>query len=127
MVARLRERLEFLGFEAEDSDDKALGEFLADASRMITAEIGMVFLPSELESLAIDVAAGEYLLNKKATGNLEGFDNQAVVKQLQEGDTSVTYALASGSSTPEERLDALIEHLRRLPAGLMAAWRCLRW
>lgn len=127
MVERLRELLKFLGFEAGASEHEVLGEFLAQASRRITAEIGMVFLPTELESLAIDIAAGEYLLNKKATGNLEGFDNQAVVKQLQEGDTSVTYALASGSSTPEERLDALIEHLRCLPAGLMAAWRCLRW
>lgn len=127
MVSRLRERLEFLGFDAGDSEDKVLGEFLTEAARRTIAEIGFVTLPEELESMAIDMAAGEYLLGKKAAGLLEEFDAGAAVKQLQEGDTTVTYAFGSGSSTPEERLDELIEHLRKLPAGLLAAWRRMRW
>ncbi|MBU3820311.1 MAG: hypothetical protein H9864_08105 [Candidatus Faecalibacterium intestinavium] len=69
--------------------------------------------PAGLENIADSMAAGEYLRTRKAAGQLtlEGVDLDAAVKQLQEGDTSVTFAAGEGSQTPEQRLDGLIDAL----------------
>lgn len=127
MFSRLLERLRFIGFPYEEGDSEILKGLLTDATRRVMAEIGACSLPEGLKSMVIDIAAGQYLFIKKAAGKLQGFDTEAVVKQLQEGDTSVTYALGDGDKTPEERLDALIESLRTIPPGLAAAWRKMRW
>lgn len=84
--------------------------------------------PAGLENIAESLAAGEYLRAKKAAGQLalEGVDLDAAVKQLQEGDTSTTYAVGEGSQTPEQRLDGLIEALtdraRELPRYRRLVW-----
>lgn len=127
MFSRLLERLRFLGFPCEENDSEFLEGLLTDASSRVLAEIGICSLPEELESLVINLTAGEYLFCKKAAGKLHGFDSEAAIKQLQEGDTSVTYAFGDGARTPEERLDALIKSLRSIPPGLAAAWRKMRW
>ena len=67
--------------------------------------------PEGLESLAVSMAVGEYLNMKKVSGQLEGFDLDAAIKQIQEGDTNTVFAIGDGSSTPEQRLDALISYL----------------
>ena len=36
----------------------------------------------------------------------------AAVKQVQTGDTNITFAIGQGSMTPEQRLDSLIAYLR---------------
>lgn len=127
MINRLKERLELLGFPPETGDADVMEGLLSDASRKVMAEIGICSLPEGLESLVIDLAAGQYLFIKKAAGTLQGFDGQMAIKQLQEGDTSVTYAIGDGARTPEERLDMLVENLRTIPPGLAAAWRKMRW
>lgn len=70
-------------------------------------------LPMEegLQSVAVYMVAGEYLRMKKAAGQLTGFDLEAAVKQIQQGDTNVQFAIGEGSSTPEQRLDAIIDYL----------------
>ena len=69
-------------------------------------------MPEGLVSVAVYMAVGEYLNMKKCSGQLEGFDlDAAAVKSIQEGDTNITFALGEGSSTPEQRLDALISYL----------------
>lgn len=85
--------------------------------------------PAGLENIADSMAAGEYLRIKKAAGQLalEGVDLDAAVKQLQEGDTSVTYAAGEGSQTPEQRLDGLIETLTAGRARELARYRRLVW
>ena len=50
-------------------------------------------------------------LESKANGQLEGFDLEAAVKQIQEGDTNISFAVGDGNSTPEQRLDSLINFL----------------
>lgn len=53
------------------------------------------------------MAAGQYLQAKKAAGclEMEGINLEPVAKQIQEGDTSVSFAVGEGSLTPEQRLD----------------------
>jgi hypothetical protein len=77
------------------------------------------------------MAAGQYLYDKKASGGLdgvEGFDFSAPAKSITEGDVSVTFAGSSdGASTPEARLDALLEALRHPSESVLGAFRRLRW
>ena len=68
-------------------------------------------VPEGLESMAVSMAVGEYLNMKKLHGQLEGFDLEAAVKQIQEGDTNTIFAIGDGNSTPEQRLDSLINFL----------------
>lgn len=64
-----------------------------------------------LESVAVYMVIGEYLRFKKVSGQLDGFDIEPAIKQIQEGDTNIQYAFGAGDTTPEQRLDALIAHL----------------
>ena len=81
-----------------------------------------------LESLAVSMAVGEYLNMKKCSGQLEGFDlDAAAVKSIQEGDTNITFALGEGSSTPEQRLNSLIDYLINGRIGEIYRYRRLVW
>lgn len=83
--------------------------------------------PEGLESLAVSMAVGEYLNMKKCSGQLEGFDLDAAVKSIQEGDTNITFALGEGSSTPEQRLNSLIDYLINGRIGEIYRYRRLVW
>ena len=69
----------------------------------------------------------EYLNMKKCSGQLEGFDLDAAVKSIQEGDTNITFALGEGSSTPEQRLNSLIDYLINGRIGEIYRYRRLVW
>lgn len=61
-----------------------------------------------LETILVDMAVGEFLLTQKAFGKLNGIDiDAAAVKQVQMGDTNVSYS-ADSVKSPEQRMDALI-------------------
>jgi len=70
---------------------------------------------------------GEYLSMKKGSGQLEGFDLDAAVKQIQEGDTNITFAIGEGSATPEQRLNALIDYMLNGRLGEIYRFRRLVW
>lgn len=84
-------------------------------------------VPEGLESMAVFMAVGEYLNMKKATGSLEGFDLEAAVKQIQEGDTNISFAVGEGSLTPEQRLNSLIDYLINGRIGEIYRYRRLVW
>lgn len=85
-------------------------------------------IPEGLESLAVSMTVGEYLNMKKGSGQLEGFDlDEAAVKSLQEGDTNITFAIGEGSSTPEQRLNSLIDYLINGRIGEIYRYRRLVW
>ena len=49
---------------------------------------------------------------------------EAAIKQIQEGDTTVAFAI---DSTPEERMDNLISYLLSYGKGSFASYRCIKW
>ena len=84
-------------------------------------------VPEGLESMAVSMAVGEYLNMKKTHGQLEGFDLEAAVKQIQEGDTNTVFAIGDGNSTPEQRLDSLINFLINGRLDEIYRYRKLVW
>lgn len=83
--------------------------------------------PCGLKHAAVRMAAGEFLRTKKAAGKLEGFQLEAAIKQVQEGDTNVVFATGEGTVTPEARLDQLIDYLLNSDREELYRYRRLVW
>ncbi|MCL2588359.1 MAG: hypothetical protein FWD84_03015 [Oscillospiraceae bacterium] len=120
----LKKRLGALGLTPPAEDHTLLETLLAGARRWLIAETGQEALPEPLEAAAVDMAAGEYLVFLQTAGRLEGFDQDQAVRQMSQGDTSITYAVEFGQLSP---IDALIEKLVNPPETLLNAWRRIRW
>lgn len=110
------------------ADDPLLDIALNNVQWRIKNLSNLSEIPEGLESLAVSMAVGEYLNMKKCSGQLEGFDlDAAAVKSIQEGDTNITFALGEGSSTPEQRLNSLIDYLIKGRIGEIYRYRRLVW
>ena len=93
------------------ADDPLLDMVITNVQWRIKNLTNLREVPEGLVSVAVYMAVGEYLNMKKVSGQLDGFDLDAAIKQIQEGDTNTVFAIGDGSSTPEQRLDALISYL----------------
>ena len=93
------------------ADDPLLEIIIRTVQYDIQNKTNQSEIPEGLVNVAVYMAVGEYLSMKKASGQLDGFDLDAAIKQIQEGDTNTVFAIGDGSSTPEQRLDALISYL----------------
>lgn len=110
MLEKARELLAALGYTV--AVDDAMLVFIGNSvTERVKNETNQSEIPEGLEYLSAEMVVGEYLNLKKNSGELEGFDTEAAIKQIQEGDTNITFALGTGSSTPEQRLDNLINYL----------------
>lgn len=107
--------------------DPLLDILLMNVQQRIMNKINCSTIPEGLEGVAVSMAVGEYLNMKKCSGQLEGFDLDAAVKSIQEGDTNITFALGEGSSTPEQRLNSLIDYLINGRIGEIYRYRRLVW
>mgnify|MGYP000801686384 FL=1 len=109
------------------ADDPLLDIVIRNVQYRVQNETNQSELPEGLVSVAVYMAVGEYLNMKKCSGQLEGFDLDAAVKSIQEGDTNITFALGEGSSTPEQRLNSLIDYLINGRIGEIYRYRRLVW
>ena len=124
MLGLLQARLGELGVVPPVRDEALLNTLLAGAQRWILAEVGQETLPEALKPVAVDMAAGEYLSVRQSAGRLPEFDQEQAVRQMSQGDTSITYAVEFGQRSP---LDALIARLTTPPEALLTQWRRVRW
>ena len=121
-------RLSMLGYTVTDADKAGLEYLIHKCEVDILTNINHRELPKGLFYTLVDMAAGQFLFNKKAAGGLEGFDFDAPAKSITEGDISVTFAGASdGASNAESRFDAMLAQLMHPAESTLAAFRRLRW
>lgn len=125
----VKKRLESFGYRAEKEDEFSLDFCVGKTKRTILNQINWKELPEELEYIAVDMAAGEFLQAKKtfAPDGLSMIDLSSAVKQIQSGDTNTVFAIGSGSLTKEQRLDLFINHLLSYGKGEINSFRRLRW
>ena len=110
------------------AEDPLLDIVISNVQYRVQNETNRKDMPEGLVSVAVYMAVGEYLNMKKCSGQLEGFDlDAAAVKSIQEGDTNITFALGEGSSTPEQRLNSLIDYLINGRIGEIYRYRRLVW
>lgn len=129
MLGDVTKRLASFGYTVTDADGWVLGFIIGKVENHIKNDCNIQTIPDGLHQIAVDMVVGEFLLGKKATDSdsLTGLDLDAAVKQIQEGDTSVTFAIGEGSSTPEQRLDSLIGYLMNYGHGQFTTYRCMTW
>lgn len=107
--------------------DPLLDILLQNAQQRIMNKINCSTIPEGLEDVAVSMAVGEYLNAKKAMGQLTGFDLDAAIKQIQEGDTNTVFAIGEGSLTPEQRLNGLIDYLINGRSDELYRFRKMVW
>jgi len=109
------------------ADDPLLDILLQNVQQRILNKTNQSVIPEGLESVAVYMAVGEYLNMKKTVGQLTGFDLDAAIKQIQEGDTNTVFAIGEGSLTPEQRLNGLIDYLINGRSDELYRYRKLVW
>lgn len=107
--------------------DPLLDILLQNVQQRILSKTNQSVIPEGLESVAVYMAVGEYLNMKKTVGQLTGFDLDAAIKQIQEGDTNTVFAIGEGSLTPEQRLNGLIDYLINGRSDELYRFRKLVW
>lgn len=84
-------------------------------------------IPSVVEKRLIDRVCAEYLYNQQRAGLLEGFDYDAAVKTIKEGDTQLQFATSSDGDTPESRFVDLCDRLDRGYDKWLTHFRQVKW
>ena len=117
-------RLESLGYLVDDVLDEWLINFaLEKVTDEIENKCNITGIPDGIYHVAVDMVCGEFLAVKKSSGQLTDFDVEEAVKQIKEGDTTITYAVADGAIT----LDSLIKLLRTSGDSQFVKYRRLAW
>ncbi len=129
MIEKAKERLQSFGYEWKNGDEAILTFSVQKTENIIQNECNISSVPEGLINIAIDMAVGEFLMAKKAFApdDIAGLDLSTAVKQIQEGDTSITFAAGEGSLTAEQRLDNLINYLLTYGKGEFVHYRRLLW
>lgn len=129
MTEKAKARLQSFGYEWKNGDEAVLAFSVQKAESTIKNDCNLSNIPEGLMNIAVDIAVGEFLMAKKtfAPKDIAGLDFGTVVKQIQTGDTNVTFAAGEGSMTDEQRIDILINHLLNCGRGEFVRYRRLVW
>ena len=116
-------RLKSLGYIVVPADNMIVECLIGKVTNTIRNECNVDTIPEGLRHVAVDMVCGEFLLAKKGSGQLDGFDVDAAVKQIHEGDTTITFAVADNSVT----IDGLIDFLMNSGKSQFVTYRRMRW
>ena len=117
------ERLQSLGYTVTNDDEWLIGFTIEKVTWAIKNTCNISQIPEGLKYIAVDMVCGEFLSAKKGSGQLTGFDTEEAVKQIKEGDTTITYAIGDGVIT----LDDLISHLINYGRSQLITYRRFVW
>ena len=130
MTGLAKDRLKGLGYEASD-EDNALLEFCRQSVEERIRNICNIpegdDIPRDLSCVVIDRVCGEFLFVKRMSGQLKLGEldiSSAAVKQIVEGDVSVSFY---DNSSDGERLDGLIDRLMSRGEKELVRFRRIRW
>lgn len=129
MLERIKERLQSIGYAVKDSDDIAINFAMQKVENTIKNDCNISAITDGLMNIAIDMVVGEFLMSKKtfAPDDLLNFNLDAAIKQIQEGDTNISFAVGEGSKTDEQRLDGFIDYLLNYGRDEFITYRRFRW
>ena len=120
-------RLTQLGYVCKESDYEQIDFELTKILNYVKNYCNITTIPEILDYRIIDRVCADFLYYKKNSGSLEGFNYDAVIKSIKEGDTTLTYAVGQGEDTPENRFDTFVRQLERGFDKWITPHRRLRW
>lgn len=120
-------RLKMLGYTATMDDYDHIDYELDKTINYVMNYCNIQTIPEILYPRIIDRICADFLYYKKNSGSLEGFNYDAVIKSIKEGDTTLTYAVGQGEDTPENRFDSFVKQLERGFDKWITPHRRLRW
>lgn len=120
---KVNNRLVSLGYTVNDTDTFILDFCIEKTEFKIKKECNLSEIPVELENVAIDMVCGEFLMNKKNSGQLVGFDIEPLVKSIQIGDTSTTFM---DTTSKDAQLNLLLNSMIN-PSINYGAYRKIKW
>lgn len=120
-------RLKTLGYICKDDDYVLIDFCTSKVQNHVKNFCNIDIIPNGLDEVIVDRICGEVLFSLKQTGQLdETFNLEMAVKQVQTGDTSVTFAIESGN-TSEQRLEKLISSLKVYGESDLIRYRKIKW
>lgn len=123
-------RLEFLKYNVSKNEKSIIEYMILKTVSSVNNLTNQCYtsenIPCGLYSIVVDKVCGEFLMFKKNMGDIPELDLSPVEKQIQEGDTSVTYAV-EGITSPEKRFDNLINFLMTGRDDELVKYRRLVW
>jgi hypothetical protein len=126
-VKDVSDRLTQLGYVPSEEDENHISFELSKTINYVKNYCNITEIPSILNLRIIDRTCADFLYYKKNSGSLEGFNYDAVIKSIKEGDTQIQYAVGQGEDTPENRFDAFVKQLERGFDKWLCPWRKIRW
>lgn len=129
MVTRenIIDRLKQLGYTVTESDYDQIDFELVKTINYTLNYCNITNIPEIIEPRIIDRVCSDFLYFKKNSGSLDGFNYDAVIKSIKEGDTQIQYAVGQGEDTPENRFDSFVRQLERGYDKWITPFRRLRW
>nr|DAD79108.1 MAG TPA: head to tail adaptor [Siphoviridae sp. ctsDY37]DAF96016.1 MAG TPA: head to tail adaptor [Siphoviridae sp. cteLB10] len=129
-IEKILQRLISFGYTPSEADSWMITFCMQKVENHIKNSCNISEIPDELKEIEIDRICGEFLFSKKQTNQLNadnGFDVEMAIKQVQAGDTNVTFAVGEGSETLETKLNALISYLMNFGEGDFVCYRQIKW
>lgn len=129
-IEKILHRLISFGYTPSEADSWMITFCMQKVENHIKNSCNISEIPDGLKEIEIDRICGEFLFSKKQTNQLNadnGFDVEMAIKQVQAGDTNVTFAVGEGSETLETKLNALISYLMNFGEGDFVCYRQIKW
>ena len=120
-------RLKQLGYTASDADSEQIDFELNKILNYVMNYCNITTIPEILDYRIVDRVCSDFLYFKKNSGSLDGFNYDAVIKSIKEGDTQIQYAVGQGEDTPENRFDNFVKSLERGFDKWITPYRRIRW
>ena len=119
-------RLGWFGYEVVHSDLLTIKFIIKKIENKVKIDCNIDEIPEELNNVLVDMVVGNFFIEKKTfdPDSLKSINFESVIKQIQEGDTNITFS--DNSKTPEQRFDELINYLINKEYDF-SCYRKIRW